>query len=363
MWRFLAILFLVIQASAATWYVRPCVWTNIAETTPYHPLSKSGVYGSQNGTSYDNAWNGLQDIKWGDQGVTNGDTLYVCGTHLYSVSNISYGPFYQAYIIISNQASGCTIRGDYPGDAGRLFGGCCMWAKDAPWEGPDANGVYRCTNWWAANYTLCYEVNGTTITRLNQSNVNTWADGLGAWSRVDNSNFVKTTSGAAPGTNIAMNAYGWRFILANGLSNVTFRGLTFISSAMNLDGYTYAPGYPALNCRANHLTFTNCTWTEWGSTAMDDSMLVSPQPGNDYWTFDNCSLSNGPAGIYTGAGNQSSTNQMRGPNFLVISNCYIHDLDTANYSQVDGHAVGFTFGSDSIIANNRIEMQLRARKY
>lgn len=47
------------------WYVRPA----------------GGSYGTEDGTSYDNAWDGFASIVWGGAGVNPGDTLYVAGTH------------------------------------------------------------------------------------------------------------------------------------------------------------------------------------------------------------------------------------------------------------------------------------------
>jgi hypothetical protein len=47
------------------WYVRP----------------SGGSYGDEDGTSYDNAWDGFSHITWGSGGVLAGDTLYVDGTH------------------------------------------------------------------------------------------------------------------------------------------------------------------------------------------------------------------------------------------------------------------------------------------
>lgn len=98
----LLLLFLLVgQSFAATWYVRPL----------------GGNYGTEDGTSYENAWVGIPDwygkgIKWGSGGITAGDTLYVCGTH-------------SEYLMV--KASGSLgkeiiIRGDCPGDPGILDG-------------------------------------------------------------------------------------------------------------------------------------------------------------------------------------------------------------------------------------------------
>lgn len=58
----------------ATWYVRP----------------DSSHSGTRNGTTYTTAWGGWSEIVWGGGGVSAGDTLYVCGSHLYS-STITVG--------------------------------------------------------------------------------------------------------------------------------------------------------------------------------------------------------------------------------------------------------------------------------
>jgi len=76
-----------------------------------------GPYGDDDGTSYANAWDGLDHVVWGtDAGeVGEGDTLYVCGTHYYDSGGASY-------LKITVGASGSSgneivIRGDYAGDS------------------------------------------------------------------------------------------------------------------------------------------------------------------------------------------------------------------------------------------------------
>ncbi len=92
-------LFLVMTTNyvfATTWYVRP----------------NGGSYGSENGTSYANAWDGFNNIVWGTGGVQAGDTLYICGTH------------YEKMLVGASGTSGSliTIRGDYDNDAGVIDG-------------------------------------------------------------------------------------------------------------------------------------------------------------------------------------------------------------------------------------------------
>jgi hypothetical protein len=86
----------VSEGSGRIWYVRP----------------SGGSYGTENGSSYANAWDGFDNVDWTASGVQPGDTLYVCGTHTEQVtvggSGIAGHPI--------------TIRGDYSGDAGTIDG-------------------------------------------------------------------------------------------------------------------------------------------------------------------------------------------------------------------------------------------------
>jgi len=80
----------------STWYVRP----------------SGGSYGTEDGTSYDNAWDGNAGITWGVGGVVAGDTLYICGTH---VERLQIGDDGTA-------TNRIVVRGDYPADPGIIDG-------------------------------------------------------------------------------------------------------------------------------------------------------------------------------------------------------------------------------------------------
>jgi parallel beta-helix repeat protein len=80
-------------ASAEVFYIRPL----------------GGSYGSEDGSSYDNAWDGFNNIAWGSGvgAVGAGDTLYVCGTHNQKLTVGASG---------TDSGNMVTIRGDCPGD-------------------------------------------------------------------------------------------------------------------------------------------------------------------------------------------------------------------------------------------------------
>jgi parallel beta helix pectate lyase-like protein len=79
---------------------------------------QSGNYGNGDGSSYANAWNGLESVKWDRLNVPGvSSTLWVCGTHQrrMQVPSAEYGgPAYTS----GRRYDGLVIRGDYPGDAG-----------------------------------------------------------------------------------------------------------------------------------------------------------------------------------------------------------------------------------------------------
>lgn len=77
---------------AREWFVRP----------------SGGAYGSGRGASYDNAWSGMTSIRWGPRGLTEGDTLYICGSHDETLRVGASG----------RSGSSITIRGDYAGAPG-----------------------------------------------------------------------------------------------------------------------------------------------------------------------------------------------------------------------------------------------------
>ena len=87
---------------AATWYVRPA----------------NGEYGAEDGTSYENAWDGLKSVVWGPGGVEAGDTLYICGLHLRTRTSGSAWEIFRPGVSGSDENSRIIIRGDYPGDQG-----------------------------------------------------------------------------------------------------------------------------------------------------------------------------------------------------------------------------------------------------
>jgi hypothetical protein len=92
----LQLLVLTIPAFAADWFVRPY----------------GATYGAGNGTSWTNAWAGLDKVVWGRGGVQAGDTLWIGGVH----GDLGSG-YIGTHTLLTVGAAGAngkpvTIRGD-----------------------------------------------------------------------------------------------------------------------------------------------------------------------------------------------------------------------------------------------------------
>jgi hypothetical protein len=335
--RFLVLLFITLSANGATWYVRPGVWTGTLDANN-HPVPTASVYGSQDGTTYANAWNGLTSIVWNGGGINAGDTLYICGLHIYAYKTWSASFFTQG--ISTNWTSGITIRMDYPGDKGTIFGGTMNFHDPtSAWMGPDVNGVYWQTI--QSQHQQTFEFDGTNIDRMKAKSAVTWTDGPGQF-YLTGTNYVKMSTGLIPTTNTTLSyQYGWAIDL-NRQSNIVFQSCNFISdNPIQWGGLiTKKPSYsgPA----ANHITFTNCTFF--------DSGTLWVYPDEDNWSFINCELGRMNSAIYTIIDGQN-----RGAHRLTVTGCYIHDTDTAEYPDTDGHAVGIQGGNYHLIQSNRTE--------
>ncbi len=91
---FLLLAITSVECEATAWVVRP----------------GNNSYGSNDGTSYENAWPGFGRVIWGPGGVREGDSLFVCGTHVETL-----------YVGASGaDANKILIRGDHPREPGAI---------------------------------------------------------------------------------------------------------------------------------------------------------------------------------------------------------------------------------------------------
>ena len=338
----------LLSCSGATWYVRPLVYTTSANGV--NPTPTAGRYGSQNGTSYANAWNDLQSVVWGASGVNAGDTLYVCGTNIAAYKGGIY-PNTTTFTVWLTQ-SGVTLRGDYPGDAGLIFGGAIDQTDTYTWSGPDANGVYQTQTYGPGNPTWYFTyqiVNGSPVI-LDLATNTTWVGNNGAhygpatYGGFSGNNYVKTVGGTAPvTTNLALLNLGWSLQLTNGTSNIVFQALTFYGN-WSLFQWGCTPDY-VHQIAATHISFTNCT--------MLQGIWINPLSYNDYWNVVGCEIGYAPSGIYSYLGPAN-----RGAWWCNIIGNYIHDIGvtnscgTVNYPDPDCHCIGVQGGSSWVVSHN-----------
>jgi len=327
------------------WYVRPGVYSRTGST----PVPDSGVYGAQDGTSYSNAWNGLREIVWGEDGVEAGDNLYVCRNHVYSTSSGDFLAFQAREYIKESGLSEeypITIRMDYLGDTGTLYGIFMDNRKNVVWNGPDSNGVY-----WTDDliYGASAEYNGTDYVWLDREDSTTWEGHYGAAYHTVRENepwfkditYVKTIDGSNPTGKIYSSGLGFRFDLGRSKYIKFYKG-NFYSSTVGKERIgTTNTDIPV----STHIIFDSCKMI-YGVTYW----LYS---GHDYWTFRNNDFSHAGNGIYT-VGSDSSLNNGWGSSYLLIENNTFKHLGTTNFYHQDAHAVGIQGGRGHIIQGNYI---------
>lgn len=316
--------------SRTTWYVRP----------------KGGYYGNEDGTSYDNAWDGLHSVVWGENGVEPGDTLYICGLHVWDVTQKT--PIVgQGYIYVNvegiSEATRVIIRGDYPDDPGIVWGAYRMSYE--PWQ-DEGGGVWSISLAGGA-FPDCFfqdigiPKNDSFIILDQEFSIegvrNHPGSQYGTEGYVGNKLlYVKCTDGGNPTGRIYSNRYGYSFKLIN-REYITFLNLTLFNPY-----FTRSPsdsmGY------ANHLRWQGC------KLAYGEYILLSFRDNEDYMEVINCDLSWSGCALYT----VSTTNNA--PSYYLFKGNYIHDIGVRPAHQNgDAHSIGIQGGHDGIIEDNVIE--------
>lgn len=325
------------------WYVRPGVYTNNDLDTGA-PIPEAGVYGTQDGTSYSNAWNGIYSIVWGEGGVEAGDTVYICGMH-YLTMNVPYWAGSQGLIYIPESGYSTnypvTIRMDLTNDPGTLWGAALnLLNGGGTWSGPDANGVYSSTN---LRFSADYCLSGTNLVLLNRESAPTWQGDYGASFTTNGIWYVKMPDGGSPAGRVCVSGFGYQINFARS-SYILF---------YNCRLYNVPPNDDSANLNPNSDTQTqlpHSTYITFDGCDLRYDSEISPSQGNDHWTIRNSELSFGQYGVYTMIYNRAT-----GANYLTVDNNYIHDMGTARFPAADGHAVGVQGGNGHLVQNNRIE--------
>ncbi len=328
----------------STWYVRPLVDLDDETDEFGNPMADRGVYGKQDGTSYRDAFNGIADIRWGEQGVEAGDTLYVCGAHVYHARADYWTWPVTGYIRESGYSREfpITITMDGPQGRGMLTGIFREVPSSVTWLGPDQNGVYRTND---LPYGAAAVFDGARYVWLDRREAPTWADGDGpavynrpreqeSW--LVETTYLKLPDGQPPHEEIYSADRGFRFDLGRS-RYLRFSRCRFFNAAlrMNSNRDTVTPTPPATN-----VVFEEC------DLGYEYETLLDLSEGMDDWIIRDCNVHHAGKGIHTGT-----------PGYvyrLLVERCAIHDIGAPGFPNGDAHAIGIQNGEDHVIQNNHI---------
>jgi hypothetical protein len=325
------------------WYVRNLVDIDGSKDSLGNPIEDRGVYGIQDGTSYENAFNGLANIKWGEGGVEAGDTLYICGIHIFN----SYNSYWDYPVNGRVRESGFSdeypliITTNCPEEPGVILGGANRnMNSEVVWEGPDENNVY-----WTSDFSRAafIELDGKDYTALRRENKTTWKGNYGYAFMIDGVNYVKTSDGASPNGKIiypeaSASHFGFRIDIGRN-DHIKFKDFKMFGATVSKNSQRSTRSELEVS---KNITFENCDMGHVGAT------IIGLGQGMDNWVIRNCNLHDAENGIYTGTPGHVYN--------LLIENNRIYDIGMpfTHYYHPDQHAIGIQNGANHIIQNNTI---------
>ncbi len=327
--------------SGDVWYVRPY---------------RNEGYGLGDGSSYENAWNGLTDypktdesVVWGAGGVKPGDTLYVCGTHVYNLTNPYQSFVAQGDINMiggSGEDSRVVVRGDCPEEKGVVWG--AYNPEFAEWTN-EGSGVWstippgsHITDWFFEITDLSYPNSFITLDKeFSLSGVKSnpgshYSTDYNGGSKI----YIHTSDGNTPEGKVLFPGYGYEFVIGSN-SYITFYDLTEINF-QRIVGYN--PSNPP-----SHLTWDHCNLS-YGTHS-----LIWVFNGMNYMKVLNSELSWAGNGIYT-ISTPSTGDMNSAPSYYEFSGNYIHDMGVRDFNyNSDAHGIGIQGGHDGLIEGNIFE--------
>jgi len=306
---------------AKDWYVRPA----------------GGSYGAEDGTSYANAWDGLPNVKWGSGGVQPGDTLWVCGLHLLTATNL--GDVGQNHLIFpisgTSESARVTIRGDYPSDPGIIWGAYKIAYSGWTYEGNNTWSISvrsgHQPDWVFQDVTANSWVVLTMVSSIDQCKSTPGSHYFG--DRL----YVHCSDNGNPTGRICANSFG--YIIRVGYQNkqyITIKNLKFYQFNCGIWG----------DETPSHLRWEGCVFAYAGSD------MFYFMTGSDYMEVVNCDLSWAKNGIMCW---ELSDQNKTGPRYFTLSGNVIHDIGVRPSQQNgDAHGIWVNGGVGGIIEDNEI---------
>ena len=289
-----AILALACKVYCADWYVRPA----------------GENYGAENGTSYENAWDGLLNVVWGAGGVQPGDTLWVCGLHIHNLVTRNWLETQADIQVISGtgESSRVTIRGDYPTDPGTVWGACRL--SHEVWVN-EGNSIWSITlpgsqypDWFFEDITptswkVLEKVSSLDACRATPGShySATYAGGTRL--------YIHCSDSGNPTGRISANRWGYDWKI-NGKHYITFLNLKMLCPCR----FSWAGS----GIVATHLKWEGCT------LLYGEHSLIAPLKDCHSWEVRNCELGWASNGIY----NINQTSNTGSPcNYVYLSLIHI----------------------------------------
>ncbi len=339
---------------ARDWYVRP--------------RATRGTYGREDGTSYENAFNGFRPstlsappttqheptgVRWGAGGVETGDTLYVAGRHYVDrhadsvAGNLARDA--ALYIGVDGYSADypVSIRMDSARERGEVWNFGRRPAASIVWSKPDRNGVYRGEFLGLEpQVPVATGLDGAQPTLMRRAPARSWVGGPGQWFKDGRHVYVKMPDGGDPYDRLWEAGRGAAVVFQR-RSFLRIEGCSFVGVSFE-DYLGDLPYAPALEPRSHHVVFDRCRFIA-GSGHLAQ---ITMHRGNDHWAVRNSLLHHYANGIYAPNRPDPGT-----ADFVTVEGNDIRHMGSGTYGYQggDAHAVGLQNGSGWVIQDNRTE--------
>lgn len=305
------------------------VSSGFAETFYVRPLA--GEYGSEDGSDYDNAFDGFGDISWGGGAGNVGaaDTLYVCGVHYETNDdNLTVGASGTSGNVI-------TIRGDCSGDNGLIITGANHWGSSG-WTAADCSGAYYRSGGVGDTFGEV-DTSSLAINPLSDAGVPATTGNCGSWS---NGKFH--VSGGIlyfQPTDGTLDTEIVKRMLSNSAITLDEDYITVMK--IRLSGGKYQT-VGTVNITGSNIILDEL-YMRFGSRA------IKAVEGADYVTVEDSEIGIFADGIYP---QYSDIDSSRNNDYWTIRRNYIHDIDNTYFTGPDYHAIGIQGGTGHEIYEN-----------
>lgn len=328
----------------------------ISADSDWHIRSKGGEYGTEDGTSYENAWDGLDKLNW--DLISAGDTIHIYGMH--PSPDIDVAQHLNTQIVIGKSGTDkkrITIQGH---DATILTPRYWLrWNKQHTSWTYHAEGDYyeRNGNLYSSPNAIEYDADRGQFNHLFP--VNDLSSLSNCQFYYNAGKFYYKPCEGVTNSRVAMgNALNWIIALkTNGQDYITIKDITFVYTMMRIagsdniiiDNCTFSKtDYDAIRIGAgsgacNNLEIKNSLFTETKRAAI--YLLYKGQRSDNFHIHHNEFINIDPNNTWSSHGDDHGVQLERGNNHLVEYNRFIN---------VGGHTIGIDYGSYGEQKNNTI---------